>query len=454
MTRPTPNGARRSWEYPPCPECESDVLVEKRPGVSEGYVCWGCDRLFDERESPTTIDGQLVTDGGRDSIEACPECDSPQIEVRPGGYRSLPYRVGEERYCCEACGARFDDPVRRARKQPGENRSGTARRLVEADPNDLVPDGGTYPCSLCSAEHEGLEAALRCCGEKLRVPADFKDDLWTCDRCGEFATGSARADDGDHCTWCRGRLDARAERDDSVRSDGGPIHPSPSSGFYVREEDRLFWPTRAAYEWQDDDDVGLFTDLANTTGAVDVTALEHDPVSIGTYNVNLLRSLLDLATTSGFGTTCNLYAVPHDEPGRPMLAVTGPDDDLSRALCCASRVSRDDNGDVVATDIDELVDDDIHSSCCPSCGSGGGESFVPEGSDQYHAECLNDDCRVDQYRLAADAVTDGGRPLCPRGFAPCGHCGVRTPLQSLVEGDGGRALCPPCDRGEGYREEF
>jgi len=49
VTTPTPSGKRRSWDYPECPGCGSDVLVEKVPGMrlSGGFQCWGCKTYFD-----------------------------------------------------------------------------------------------------------------------------------------------------------------------------------------------------------------------------------------------------------------------------------------------------------------------------------------------------------------------------------------------------------------------
>lgn len=46
----SPSGRRRSWEYPNCPECGSDVLVEARTGDTvrgyDRYYCWGCEHGF------------------------------------------------------------------------------------------------------------------------------------------------------------------------------------------------------------------------------------------------------------------------------------------------------------------------------------------------------------------------------------------------------------------------
>jgi DNA-binding PadR family transcriptional regulator len=81
-------------------------------------------------------------------ITACPDCDASQIKRRTGtdfGGRE-PETPGQ--YRCEACGARFDDPVTRAARS-GQGLGGLAQRLADADPDDvsaddeqLVTDGG------------------------------------------------------------------------------------------------------------------------------------------------------------------------------------------------------------------------------------------------------------------------------------------------------------------------
>jgi uncharacterized Zn finger protein (UPF0148 family) len=173
-------------------------------------------------------DDELVTDGGRDLVRACPACDSPDVRVRPGGYNSGPGRLDGRRWRCKDCGATFDEPVERASKRSHAGLSGTARDLAEADPDDLRADGGGYPCALCNETHESLEAALQCCGDRLDEP-NPDGDLWTCDRCGEFATERCRDDDGDYCLWCRERVDDRqrreADAEREVRPDGGFADP-------------------------------------------------------------------------------------------------------------------------------------------------------------------------------------------------------------------------------------
>jgi transposase-like protein len=302
-----------------------------------------------------------------DTVRVCPECDTPDIRVRPGGYNSSTHRVGAARWRCKDCGATFDEPAERpsnhahaglsglardlADADPDDLRadggaeqipvcpqcgetgvyqrqsrhtssldpstppwhcsacghdadapdwrapvketglSGLAHRLAEADPDDLRADGGRtggwvlvgstwhrsvefdgyihgcrcgcefdswsrwtklgtvdeevygsrsicsecddrelradgggYPCALCDARHDSLEAALQCCGDRLDEP-NPDGDLWTCDRCGEFATERCRDDEGTYCLWCRERVETKRRRqhdsEQEVRPDGG-----------------------------------------------------------------------------------------------------------------------------------------------------------------------------------------------------------------------------------------
>jgi len=49
VTKPRPSGKRRSWDYPECNDCGSDVLVErmKAEPYSGKFYCWGCKTHFD-----------------------------------------------------------------------------------------------------------------------------------------------------------------------------------------------------------------------------------------------------------------------------------------------------------------------------------------------------------------------------------------------------------------------
>jgi ribosomal protein L37AE/L43A len=44
-------GNRRSWDYPPCPECETDVLVAHTNTAAADWHCLGCGSLFSPDEN-------------------------------------------------------------------------------------------------------------------------------------------------------------------------------------------------------------------------------------------------------------------------------------------------------------------------------------------------------------------------------------------------------------------
>ena len=77
-------------------------------------------------------------------VDACPECDSTQIERRvgdpraPGGRGEAPPRL--PKWGCGVCGAAFDTPVTRpSRRTPGGGLNhGLAKRLADADPDEVV----------------------------------------------------------------------------------------------------------------------------------------------------------------------------------------------------------------------------------------------------------------------------------------------------------------------------
>lgn len=39
---------RHSWDYPECPECDSEVFVDGNPSNKYDYICQKCDREFGE----------------------------------------------------------------------------------------------------------------------------------------------------------------------------------------------------------------------------------------------------------------------------------------------------------------------------------------------------------------------------------------------------------------------
>jgi DNA-binding PadR family transcriptional regulator len=100
-----------------------------------------------------SIDPSLVTDGGRDTVEACPECDSGSIRTRRPDHPNTCRDAPPGAYGCENCGAVFDDPVERERYSTvqGPNH-GLAGRLADpdvTDADDLATDGGQTTCREC-----------------------------------------------------------------------------------------------------------------------------------------------------------------------------------------------------------------------------------------------------------------------------------------------------------------
>lgn len=70
-------------------------------------------------------------------VKACPECDSTNLDVAPGGY-SRPQTATDERWRCSECGTRFAEPVERdAHSSGGDSRWGLSKRLAEADPDEV-----------------------------------------------------------------------------------------------------------------------------------------------------------------------------------------------------------------------------------------------------------------------------------------------------------------------------
>jgi|GEM_PF-6164642 len=82
----------------------------------------------------------LVTDGG--TIPVCPECDSHDIRQRMSGSIGNSTAPDAATWKCQVCGHAFDDPIERAPEQSQKPRYGPARELFEANPDDLVTDGG------------------------------------------------------------------------------------------------------------------------------------------------------------------------------------------------------------------------------------------------------------------------------------------------------------------------
>ena len=73
------------------------------------------------------------------TVFACPECDTASVHhnnlVDSG--RDYEREVSGDEWRCHECGATFNDGVEREAKQPGDTPRGLARRLADADPDEV-----------------------------------------------------------------------------------------------------------------------------------------------------------------------------------------------------------------------------------------------------------------------------------------------------------------------------
>jgi predicted RNA-binding Zn-ribbon protein involved in translation (DUF1610 family) len=85
---------------------------------------------------------EVATDGGKDLLEACPECDGTKFKVRVSSvHKNLRTGDIDAKYKCGNCGATFDEPRLRERRAPAPL-NGTAKLLADAEPGDILTDGG------------------------------------------------------------------------------------------------------------------------------------------------------------------------------------------------------------------------------------------------------------------------------------------------------------------------
>jgi hypothetical protein len=115
-----------------------------QPAVT--YECTGCGahyRSDDSDECPECESqrrryaGDLAPDGG--TVKACPECKSSDIFPTPGGIVSTP----ETDWRCDDCDAQFNEPAERAPdKNSGGHTSAPGQKLLNADPDEVLSDGG------------------------------------------------------------------------------------------------------------------------------------------------------------------------------------------------------------------------------------------------------------------------------------------------------------------------
>jgi transposase-like protein len=141
----TENGGRREYEEDWfCQTCSSHVDAKlvpesEAPARRSGDVGPSEDAKMLLEADPDDV-GRPMTDGGQEIITACPHCDSARIVRRVK--TSL-----RQRWRCKDCEERFDEATRRPSRGTNVSTTGLARKLEQADPDDLddgelVTDGG------------------------------------------------------------------------------------------------------------------------------------------------------------------------------------------------------------------------------------------------------------------------------------------------------------------------
>jgi hypothetical protein len=140
VSRPSPNGGRRSWAFPDCPNCESDVLVEHVDPAADRCYCWGCEAYF----TATDVDDVVwyatgTVDSGPTNVyhtdRDCYRLDrADEVRTIARGALAEPWTQ------CRTCAGR------------DEAGHGAYETLLEADPEEfgdpeLVTDGGYRPGS-------------------------------------------------------------------------------------------------------------------------------------------------------------------------------------------------------------------------------------------------------------------------------------------------------------------
>ena len=70
------------------------------------------------------------------TVEVCPDCDRTSFTTRRGGH-SQPRNRDEPRHCCRYCGARFDHPKTRNRREILDPLNGLPGKLDAMDVEDI-----------------------------------------------------------------------------------------------------------------------------------------------------------------------------------------------------------------------------------------------------------------------------------------------------------------------------
>lgn len=94
-----------------------------------------------ESGMPSVTGVEYVADGG--TVRCCPRCEGANIRCNAGSV-AFGGEEAEARHTCRNCSHSFETPAERAAEtDSGQHcRQGTAKALIDADPDDIATDGG------------------------------------------------------------------------------------------------------------------------------------------------------------------------------------------------------------------------------------------------------------------------------------------------------------------------
>ena len=168
---------------------------------------------------------------GKPEVAVCPECDRSTIERRNPGWFGR--ATSDHRWACWKCGARFDEPVKRESRSNGTHSlTGLAKDLYNAEPDDLVTDGG-----------QDVDAWAF---ERWQLVRDDRDRLWHITARWEDVDTGSREYFIEDATWTRGeRRDADWFEDEAEATGTVVVGTKPAVELGYRVNGLLCGPDEA-----------------------------------------------------------------------------------------------------------------------------------------------------------------------------------------------------------------
>jgi ssDNA-binding Zn-finger/Zn-ribbon topoisomerase 1 len=172
----------------------------------------------------TDEQAELVTDGG--TLTCCPRCESANIRCNAGSVASGGNEAAAA-WGCSNCSHEFDEPVERERDESsngGHCRHGVAKDLIDADPEDLVTDGGRETVAVCpecgAHDFSPRVGSMRNAASKYR---------YGCSRCGaEFDEPDRREREGSSPPLPESQQALLEADADDIVTDGGVKSERPA----------------------------------------------------------------------------------------------------------------------------------------------------------------------------------------------------------------------------------